>query len=211
MTFEWTITLILGFLWYQVIAHMGISAGIHRYFAHRQFKAPVWFEWVTVYMTILAGSLSPIGWIAAHRLHHINSDTEHDPHSPKYKGFLKVLLSIWDIPQIPRKIVKDLYKNPRLKFYHRHWGKIWLGTAVLTYVISPYLFVGFVLIPAILGRIGFGMVNGITHKSGEVRNVPWINILTAGEGYHREHHVDGQQMRFHKYDLTGFILEKVLK
>lgn len=204
-----TVSIILGFLWYQIIAHVGISAGIHRYFAHRQFKAGPIFECAVLYMTILAGSRSPIGWIAAHRLHHIHSDNDNDPHSPKSKGFWTVLFSLWSIDVIPRKIVKDLFKNPRLKFAHRYWKYIWGGTAVITLLISPYLFLGFVVIPAILGQIGFGMVNALTHRNGEVINVLWINILTAGEGYHAEHHKNGKKMRLGKWDLTGFFLEKL--
>jgi len=204
-------TILFGFLWFQVIAHVGISAGVHRYFAHRQFKAPVWFEWISLYLTLLAGSMSPIGWIAAHRLHHSHSDTAADPHSPKYKGFWYVFFSAWNIKKIPRRIVSDLYRNARLKFFHRHWKIIWGTSAIISYLISPYFFIGYIVIPAILGRVGFGMVNAITHKNGEVHNVPWINILTAGEGYHKEHHNNGKKLRFHKYDLTGYVLEKVLK
>ena len=205
------LSLLIGFLWFQVIAHVGISAGVHRHFAHRQFKAPVWFQWISLYLTVLAGSLSPIGWIAAHRMHHTHSDTAQDPHSPKYKGFWYVFFSSWNLKKIPRRIVKDLYKNKRLKFFHRHWGKIWIVSSIVSFSISPYVFVSFIVIPAILGRLGFGMVNAITHKTGKVENVPWINILTAGEGYHKEHHTNGNNIRFHKYDLTGYILEKIIK
>jgi stearoyl-CoA desaturase (delta-9 desaturase) len=204
-------TLILGFLWYQIIAHLGISAGLHRYFAHRQFKASPLFEVIVLYMSILAGSRSPIGWIAAHRMHHSHSDNINDPHSPKTKGFWTVLFSMWTIDNIPRGVVKDLFPNTRLKFFHRYWKQIWGLTAVFTLAISPYLFVGFVLIPAIFGRLGFGMVNAITHKNRTVENVPWINILAAGEGYHKEHHYNGKRLRFHRYDLTGFLLEKIVK
>jgi len=206
-----TVSIILGFVWYQIIAHLGISAGLHRYFAHRQFNASPFFEIVVLYMAILAGSRSPIGWIAAHRMHHSHSDKADDPHSPQTKGFWTVLFSMWTIDKIPRRMVKDLFPNKRLKFFHRYWKQIWGLTAILTVVISPYLFLGFVVIPAVLGRIGFGMVNAITHKNNTVENVPWINILAAGEGYHKEHHYNGKKLRFHRYDFTGFLLEKILK
>ena len=87
--------LIIGFVWYQVIAHVGISSGLHRYFAHRAFRAGHVFEVITLYMSVLAGSRSPIGWIAAHRMHHHHSDTDKDPHSPNTKGFWTVLFSLW--------------------------------------------------------------------------------------------------------------------
>jgi stearoyl-CoA desaturase (delta-9 desaturase) len=204
------ITLLLGFIWYQIIAHVGISSGLHRYWAHKSFRASKIFEILTLYLCVLAGSRSPIGWIAAHRMHHHHSDTELDPHSPNIKGFLTVFFSLWTIPSIPAKYVKDLYNNPRIVFFHNHWRKIWAITAIIALLISPYFFVAFVLMPAILALIGFGMVNAITHMNNNVRNVPWINILVAGEGYHKGHH-DGFSFRFHKFDQTGFVLEHLEK
>lgn len=202
--------LILGFIWYQIIAHVGISLGLHRYWAHRAFKAGPIFEVVTLYMSVLAGSRSPIGWIAAHRMHHHHSDTDLDPHSPNTKGFWKVFFSLWTIPSISPKYSKDLFANPRMKFFHDYWKWIWGGSAIVTLLISTYFFVGFILMPAIIAPIGFGMVNAITHYDNKVNNVPWINILVAGEGYHKGHH-DGKTVRYHKYDWTGFILEKLIK
>lgn len=202
-------SLILGFIWYQIIAHIGISAGIHRYWAHRAFKAGFIFEVITLYMSVLAGSRSPVGWIAAHRMHHHHSDTEFDPHSPNTKGFFKILFNMWSITNIPSRYVKGLYKNKTLLFFHNHWGKIWICSALITFIISPYIFISFIMIPAILSFIGFGLVNAITHKNSQLRNVPWINILVAGEGYHKNHH-EGYFIRYHKYDFTGYILEKFL-
>ena len=98
------LSLIIGFIWYQLIAHVGISLGLHRYFAHRAFKAGHIFEVITLYMSVLAGSRSPIGWIAAHRMHHHHSDTDKDPHSPNIKGFWTVLLSLWKIESIPATV-----------------------------------------------------------------------------------------------------------
>ena len=203
-------SVLFGFVWYQVIAHVGISAGLHRYWAHRSFIAGSFFETLTLYMSVIAGSRSPIGWIAAHRMHHHHSDTALDPHSPNFKGFWKVFLSLWTIPNIPPKYSKDLFKNPRMRFFHKHWLKVWLVSAVISMIISPYVFIGFIVIPAVLSAIGFGLVNALTHNGSQVNNVPWINLLVAGEGYHKEHH-NGKSLRYHKYDLTGAVLETLLK
>ena len=96
-------SLLIGFIWYQIIAHVGISAGLHRYWAHKSFTAGPIFEIVTLYFATLAGARSPIGWISAHRMHHHHSDKELDPHSPKYKGFWKVFLSLWTVKSFPPK------------------------------------------------------------------------------------------------------------
>lgn len=200
------ITLLIGFLWYQVIAHVGISAGLHRYWAHRSFNANAFFEIITLYLAVLAGSRSPIGWISAHRMHHHHSDSELDPHSPKYKGFWTVFLSLWSVKSIAPRYSKDLFKNPRMVFFHNHWGKICLTSAIVSAVISPYVFIAWVLMPAILAPIGFGLINAVCHKDGVSRNFPIVNLMSAGEGWHDEHH-KGKSFRFHKWDLTGFVLE----
>jgi len=201
-------SLLIGFIWYQIIAHVGISAGLHRYWAHKSFTAGPIFEIVTLYFATLAGARSPIGWISAHRMHHHHSDKELDPHSPKYKGFWKVFLSLWTVKSFPTKNSKDLYKNPRMVFFHNHWGKIWFVSAVLSFIISPYVFVAWVLMPAILAPIGFGLINAVCHINGKSRNFPLVNLLSAGEGWHNEHH-NGKNFRFHKWDQTGFVLENL--
>ncbi len=199
-------SLLFGVLWYQIIAHVGISAGLHRYWAHRAFVAGTLFEILTLYMSVIAGSRSPIGWISAHRMHHHHSDTELDPHSPNTKGFWKVFFSLWTKPSIPPKYSRDLFSNPRMLFFHKHWFKIWLTSAIVCFLISPYVLLSFIIIPAVLSTIGFGLVNALTHNGSQVQNVPWINLLVAGEGYHKEHH-NGLSLRYHKYDFTGAVLE----
>ena len=202
--------ILYSFLWYQFIAHVGVSAGLHRYFAHKAFKAGPWFEWLVLFVTNLIGLRSPIGWMGAHRMHHHHSDTENDPHSPKYKGFWNILLGIWQVKQIPSKYVKDLYENPRIVFYHKHWGKLWFLKSAIAFLISPYLFLGITVLPTIWSLIGFGLINAGCHKHGEARNWWPANFMAAGEGYHLGHH-EGNNLRFHKYDHTGAILEWLIK
>ena len=93
---------ILGFLWYQVIAIFGISIGLHRHFAHRQFDVSKIYEVIILFLITLTGARSPLGWIGAHRIHHANADTENDPHSPDIKGFWKIVFNYWTCKNIPR-------------------------------------------------------------------------------------------------------------
>ena len=146
-------TLILGTIWYQIIAIFGLSIGLPRYFTHRQnFRlSPIW-ESIVLYLIVLTGAKSPLGWAAAHRAHHKHSDTKLDPHSPKYKGVWYVFFNRWMFryPTIDRKSIKDLLRNKRVMFFHRHHGKIHLTSAVLSLLISFKFFVGFIVIPFVL-------------------------------------------------------------
>ena len=202
--------LLYGFLWYLIIAHVGVSAGLHRYFAHKAFKSHWIYEILVLWMTNLIGLRSPIGWMGVHRMHHHHSDTDLDPHSPLKVGFWKVLFGIWKVEKIPTKYVRDLYQNPRILFFHNYWHVIWATQAFVALLISWQFFVAYTVIPSILSLIGFGLVNGVCHVGGKSRNFPIINILTAGEGYHAEHH-KGKNLRFHKYDHMGAILEWLMK
>lgn len=202
--------ILIGFLWYLIIAHIGVSAGLHRYFAHKAFKSNWVYEILVLWMTNLIGLRSPIGWLGVHRMHHHHSDTNLDPHSPLTKGFWKVLLGWFKVDNIPTKYVRDLFANPRIVFFHKYWHIVWGVQIVLAYLISWKFLVAFTIIPTFLSLIGFGLVNGLCHLGGISRNVPFINFLVAGEGYHAEHH-KGKNLRFHKYDHTGAFLEWLIK
>jgi len=77
--------LILAVSLFIVTGH-GLSAGFHRMFTHRSFKAARWLK-VTL---AIAGSLclegSLISWVANHRRHHAYTDKSGDPHSPHEYG-----------------------------------------------------------------------------------------------------------------------------
>lgn len=205
------IVIFIGIIWSEIISHFGASILLHRYYCHKQFKVPVWFEIVGLAMLMVAVIRTPIGWIASHRMHHSHSDGPKDPHSAKYVGFWKVLFTTWDIPNIPSKYAKDLYKNPRLVFCHKHWLKIWIAIWIISFIISPYFFIAFALVPFVFAKIGFGLLNTIGHKTEGGANVPWLNFFIAGEGYHREHHKNSKLIRLHKWDTGGWIAGRMFK
>jgi stearoyl-CoA desaturase (delta-9 desaturase) len=69
-----------------VVSGHGLTAGFHRMFTHRSFKATRWLK-ITL---AIAGSLgiegSVISWVANHRRHHAYTDKQGDPHSPYEYG-----------------------------------------------------------------------------------------------------------------------------
>ena len=209
MQYELLVAIVVGLLWSQVISHFGASILLHRYYCHNQFKVPGWFEWVGLFMLSVAYIKSPIGWIASHRMHHHHADTDKDPHSAKHIGFWKVLLTIWDIPNISPKYAKDLFKNPRLVFFHKHHIKILVAHNVISFIISPYFWIAYALVPFIFAKVGFGLLNTVGHKEEGGANVPWLNFFIAGEGYHKNHHDNWKRVRLHKYDTGGWIAERL--
>lgn len=200
-------SIIIGFLWYEIIAVFGVSAGIHRYFSHKQFKANIFYECIALFMAMLAGSRSPIGWVGAHRIHHKYADTDLDPHSPRHEGWFRVLFNLWTVKSIPRNYIKDCLSNPRMVWFHRHWKKLHLFTAIFSFLIHWKFFVSFVLMPWLLGFIGYGLFNLLGHKDGKPTNNWLINILAVGEGFHEPHHKNINRVRLHRWDVTGWVIE----
>ena len=209
---EFLTIFVAGFIWYQIIAIWGISIGLHRYFSHNQnIKISKTSEVIMLFLALLAGSRSPLGWCGAHRLHHKYVDTKFDPHSPDYLGFWKVLFNYWSVSNIPISIIKDLVKNPRVMFFHKNWKYIYISFAILILLIDVYLFVTLIFIPAILGFFGYGLFNALGHKNFKPRTNLWVNILSAGEGFHNVHHNNQKLTRLNKYDISGIVIERFMK
>jgi fatty-acid desaturase len=204
------ITFVLGYAFYYVAALLGISIGYHRYFSHRSFEAGPVAEIVMLFFGQICGGRSAITWAAVHRMHHAGSDTESDPHSPQYKGWLNVLLSKWTVDYIPRKYIADLMKNPRVVFFHRYGNYIHVGWAIVVIASGGISgFISFVAMPWILAYLGFGLLNWLAHTEGEPADIPFANIFAPGEGWHKKHHDRPRDSRLHKYDIAGWTVERL--
>ena len=206
-------SIFLGFLWYQVIAIFGLSIGLHRYFSHRQFKTSKFYEIVILLLVTLAGARSPLVWIGAHRIHHANADTDKDPHSPDHVGFWNILFNRWNVKNLwafeNRRYIRDLVKNPRIMFFHHNWKLIWAYLALMALCFGIDFFLAFIVVPFVLGFFGYGFFNAAGHQNYSPRTNIWINILSAGEGFHDVHHRKPYQTRLNKYDISGFIIERL--
>ena len=147
-------SILLGFLWYQVIAIFGLSIGLHRYFSHKQFQTSKIYEIIVLLLVTLTGARSPLTWIGTHRMHHAHADTDKDPHSPDHVGFWNVLFNNWKVKKIERPYVRDLYKNPRVMFFHKYWKYIHLSMAVIVSLIGIDYFIAIIVVPYVLGFFG---------------------------------------------------------
>ena len=62
---------------------LGIGMGYHRLLTHRSYKTYKWLEYFLTTCGTLALEGGPIFWVATHRVHHVKSDREGDPHTPR--------------------------------------------------------------------------------------------------------------------------------
>ena len=181
--------LIWAYVTYWLLALVGITWGYHRYFAHKEISSKRdWVEVVMLFCGNLCGLTSPLTWVGVHRMHHAEADSYKDPHSPLHHSWWTIIFTTWRIKSIPRKYIKDVIKNPRIMFFHRHGLKVWAATAMATLFHSPTLFLFVCVGPVILGRLGFGLLNYFGHKNGKPIDRPWLNIIAPLEGNHAKHH-----------------------
>jgi len=176
-----------------------ITAGYHRYFAHRAYKTSRWFQFVLAVGGATAAQKGPLWWAGNHRLHHRYVDTDRDAHTP-IKGFWWAHLG-WILSdahdETPTESIEDFAKYPELRFLNRHdWIPVWtLGALTWWFAGWSGFLIGFVLSTVLLWHCTF-MVNSVVHMVGTRRyatndtsrnNLP-VALLTLGEGWHNNHH-----------------------
>lgn len=198
-----------------------ITAGYHRYFAHKTFRTGRVFQFVLAFGGCSAAQKGPLWWAGHHRVHHRYTDTARDPHTPR-KGFwwshVGWILSD-ETSERPEGSMKDFESSPEIRFISRHdWIAPWT-LAALCFLIGglPGLLIGFFLSTVVLWHSTF-LINSLAHVFGTrrfdttdtSRNNPLLAVLTMGEGWHNNHHrsawVARQGLRWWEIDLTWYVL-----
>ncbi len=182
---------------------LGICLGYHRFLSHRSLKLIAPARFFTLVCGALSGEGSPLVWAATHRLHHMRSDQEGDPHSPTVGSWWAHMNWLW-IKRTPeqqqalfKRFAPDLMHDPMMQFFEKTYF-LWLvasGIALYCYGGWPFLLWG------LCARMVFmyhstWFVNSATHLWGYrnyqtkdlSRNLWWVAVLAYGEGWHNNHH-----------------------
>jgi stearoyl-CoA desaturase (delta-9 desaturase) len=188
---EWWMFLV-AFLWWYVIAIVAISGGYHRYYSHKSFNANKWYPYTVNLLGIFSGAGPVLSWVGAHRMHHAYSDTAKDPHSYKFKGFWSIYLNTWGYGlHIDRKFIRELLKDRVVRWFYKNYFKINIAIILIFTLIDPLFMIFGYALPTVFAFHGYGILNTLGHRDAQPRNT-WIgNILTAGEGWHLNHHKKG--------------------
>ena len=202
---------------------VGVTAGYHRYFAHRTFKTSRAGQFLLALIAQSSAQRGPIWWASVHRHHHKHSDTELDHHSPRQSGFLYSHFGWIFSPRSSRpdyESVSDLTQYPELVWLDRHQyaPAIALGFGVWLYAGWSGLVVGFLWSTVVLWH-GTFFINSLAHVHGtqryptgdDSRNNWWLAVLTCGEGWHNNHHAyqssTRQGFRWYQWDLSYYVLK----
>ena len=178
----------------------GITAGYHRYFAHRSYRTGRAFQFVLALLGTLAVQKGVLWWAGNHRVHHKYSDQEGDPHSPIRSGFWWAHVGWILAPNYEDTLydrIPDMAKYPELRWLNRHYLLPPVSLAVALFLIGglPWLVWGFFVSTTVLWHSTF-TINSLAHVYGTrrydipdtSRNNLWLALLTMGEGWHNNHH-----------------------
>lgn len=204
---------------------VGISAGLHRLFAHRSFECG---RGLRVALGILGGMAAqgPISfWVATHRKHHASSDGDGDPHTPQPRAgtSFAVLRGIcfahvgWMFRASSSGALKhsaDLRRDADIRWLDRHYG-LWVALGVLVpaavggvvggdleSILRGALWGGFVRV-FVVQHVTWS-INSICHVYGSApfetgdrsRNNVLCALLSFGEGWHNNHHACPYSARY---------------
>lgn len=193
---------------------------LHRYGAHRMFSMSKGWERFFHLMTYCAQGpsyLHPRGYAILHRMHHAFSDTERDPHSPRFHK--NVFAMMWQTKktyddyayyrvQPEARFDGGTPEWPALDKLGQSWlGRLgWSGGYILFYfAFAPSLW-WYLLLPAhfIMGPIHGAIVNWCGHRHGysnfdngdDSKNTLIFDFVTLGELFQNNHHKYGSSPNF---------------
>jgi stearoyl-CoA desaturase (Delta-9 desaturase) len=198
----------LGFSWrglalalgLYAVRMFGLTAGFHRYLAHRSYKTSRAFQFALALLGTLAVQKGPLWWAAHHRAHHKYSDTPRDVHSVRQNGFwwshIKWIL-VGRFEPTDWERIKDLSTYPELRWLNEHYlVPPILGAVILGLTLGTWGVVWGFLVSTTLLWHGTFCVNSLAHVWGSKRyktddasrNNFFIALFTLGEGWHNNHH-----------------------
>ncbi|OUR94839.1 hypothetical protein A9Q84_17165 [Halobacteriovorax marinus] len=217
----------LGVVFY-CLTGLSITAGYHRLFAHRSYKANSLVKLFFLTFGAAAFQNSILKWGSDHRLHHNKVDTEADPYNIN-EGFFYAHMGwilLKDNDTVKEKYAKDFYRDPLVLWQHKYYLII---SAVFGIIMPTVL--GGVLFGSYLGGFALGamgkvvvlhhstfFINSLCHCLGSkpytdtntAKDSWFMALLTFGEGYHNFHHYFQNDYRngimWYHFDPTKWLI-----
>ena len=205
---DWKASTIAISLFVYISIMLGITMGYHRYYSHKAFKMPKWIEYYLLFFAHIAMFGPAITWVANHREHHKYVDTEKDPHSPHYRGWLMAYAGQVLI-DIDFKLVRDLLKDNLHRMQVKYYWHVIIVYAAILFSINPMLLIYAWLVPAGFAKLIGSLVFTYSHRGKKANSDTWVGIITLGEGFHDKHHVNARTALWHPLDLGGQLIRMI--
>ncbi|XP_074596623.1 stearoyl-CoA desaturase 2-like [Brevipalpus obovatus] len=190
---------------------LGVTAGAHRLWSHRSYKARLPLRIFLAACFTIAGQNDLLTWCRDHRVHHKYSETDADPHNSR-RGFFFAHVG-WLLtrkhPEVTSKggklDISDLENDPVVMYQKKFYLPLYLLLNVALPVIIPYMLwsenPGTAFLVSVLWRYVTSLhctwfVNSAAHMWGDrpyrkniqARENILVSFGAFGEGYHNYHH-----------------------
>jgi stearoyl-CoA desaturase (delta-9 desaturase) len=184
-----------------VVRMWAVTAGYHRYFAHRSYKTSRAWQLFLAVLGATTMQNGPIWWASVHRRHHKHADGPSDPHSPLRHGFAYAHIGWLFDRSVPpprdESNVRDLTRYPELRWVDAHDWLPFGAYAAFCFAVAgvPGLVWG-VAVSTVAVFHATMLINSLAHVWGSrryatpdaSRNNALLAVLTLGEGWHNNHH-----------------------
>jgi stearoyl-CoA desaturase (delta-9 desaturase) len=183
-----------------LIRMFALTAGYHRYFAHRSYSTSRTFQFLLALLGCTAAQKGPLWWASHHRQHHKYTDSAGDVHSPRQNGFWWAHVGwVLSTKYEPTNFedIKDFAKYPELRWLNNWHILPAVVLAVICFFVGGWqgLIWGFFVSTVVLYHGTFS-INSLSHMFGsqryetgdDSRNNLFLALLTSGEGWHNNHH-----------------------
>ncbi|CAN8019950.1 unnamed protein product [Ixodes persulcatus] len=203
-------TILAAYVLY-TISGIGITAGAHRLWSHRSYKAKLPYRILLMLFQTMAFQNDIYDWARDHRVHHKFSETTADPHDAT-RGFFFSHVGWLLCRKHPDVISKgktidlsDLMADPVVRFQRKYYMPLMVLICFLLPALGPWYFWGeslwYSFLVCSLTRYCFTLnmtwlVNSAAHTWGnrpyDKHISPRQNLVTIvgahGEGFHNYHH-----------------------
>ena len=217
-----------------MLTGIGITAGYHRYYAHRTYDCAGFLKAYYLLFGAAAAQNSVLNWSSDHRYHHRFVDTDADPYNVKRGGLWAhvgwIFYKNTENDEVRYKNVPDLLKDRWILWQHRWYIAILavvsfgLPAAVGLLEGRPWgglLWGGFIRVVLVHHTTFF--INSLAHLYGSqtysldntARDSWWLGPLSFGEGYHSFHHkfqFDYRNgVRWYHFDIAKWMIHAFSK
>ncbi len=228
--FSWSgLWICLGLIW--LTGAIGITLTYHRLLTHRSFRVPRWLEYTFTIIGCMAWQGGPVQWVGVHRIHHKESDTDADPHTPRH-GFTWAHM-FWCMVKNPASTMhaedaaRDLQRDPGMRWINKlFWlpqfglsaGLLFAGAAIGGWTLGISWLVWGVAVRTVFVYHGTWFVNSASHTWGYrnfettdgSRNLWWVGLIGFGEGWHNNHHAHQRSaahgLKWYEFDFTWWTI-----
>ncbi|KAH8382837.1 hypothetical protein KR009_005525 [Drosophila setifemur] len=194
------------------VAGFGVTAGAHRFWTHRSYKANTILRSLLMISYCVAGQNTLYDWVRDHRVHHKYSETDADPHNANRGFFFShvgwlMMLKHPDVLRRGRQIdMSDIMADPVVQFHQKYFAPLKIFFCFILPTVIPVYGWGeswkLAFIQQCLFRYVSSLnftwsVNSAAHLWGsrpfDKRIMPseniFVSIIAMGEGWHNYHHV----------------------